>query len=564
MHRKSPASTDSGRNHAHRWLTLRLGAGIFVLGGFSWWALSAPDSLGPAHSIQAGWLILLLIFGATTALAGWLAARHGLTQRLEEARQTQLAIQELVGTWLWRTDSQHHLTLWRPPQHASAANWLDGPQLNEPLFQVFEVLEPTACPGVLQARLDARGPIHALRVARCGKTGSAAWRLQAVPLFDPHGTFLGHIGTADSLATAEQRQYDQALLQALWQDLPMAAVALQEDGPQWRIQACSHEAAQLLQWQPSPPTQGADWLGTLSAGSGALASALTRMAVGTPARVGDWQVAWRTFSVAGNDAPPGQLLLLHPANVEVAPPLAVEAHPDSAADHESFIYSVSHDLRAPLRVVDGFARILKEDYGRFLDRIGNDHLDRVLAASARMNSMIDALLALSRLQSQPLSLKPVDLSQLAGFILEDLQREAPDRNATLRVEPGLVVLGDPTLLRIAMENLLGNAWKYSSQSPQTQIEFRSETQADGRRILVVADQGAGFDMRFADRLFGVFQRLHSPKDFQGTGVGLASVRRILRRHGGDIWAESEVGKGARFYFTVGPLQPTPAAGRPSA
>jgi signal transduction histidine kinase len=219
------------------------------------------------------------------------------------------------------------------------------------------------------------------------------------------------------------------------------------------------------------------------------------------------------------------------------------------ADQESFIYSISHDLRAPIRVVDGFARILKEDYGRFLDRIGNDHVDRVLAAAARMNSMIDALLALSRLQSQPLQRQPVDLSQLAHYILEDLQREAPERESELRIEPGIVVQGDPTLLRIALENLLGNAWKYSGKCAHTQIDFRRESR-NGNATLMVGDNGAGFDMRFSDRLFGVFQRLHSAKDFQGTGVGLASVRRIVRRHGGDIWAESEVGQGARFYFTL--------------
>jgi len=230
---------------------------------------------------------------------------------------------------------------------------------------------------------------------------------------------------------------------------------------------------------------------------------------------------------------------------------AEEAVETDGEDQASFIYSISHDLRAPLRVVDGFARILKEDYGRFLDRIGNDHLDRVQAAAVRMNSMIDALLELSKLQSQPLLRRPVDLSQLAGFIVEDLQREAPERPCEVHIEPGIVAQGDPTLLRMALENLLGNAWKYSSQAPRTVISFHTEAATDGRRVLVVADQGAGFDMRFADRLFGVFQRLHSPKDFPGTGVGLASVRRILRRHGGDIWAESEVGKGARFYFTLG-------------
>ncbi|MET0383705.1 MAG: ATP-binding protein, partial [Burkholderiaceae bacterium] len=211
--------------------------------------------------------------------------------------------------------------------------------------------------------------------------------------------------------------------------------------------------------------------------------------------------------------------------------------------------TVSHDLRAPIRVVEVFARILNEDYGRFLDRIGNDHTDRILAAAARMNSMIDSLLALSRLQSQPIKRQPVDLSQLARYVVEDLRGDDPERDADIAIEPGLVIQGDPTLIRIAMENLVGNAWKYSSQSARTRIELKREL-LGGQPTYIVADGGAGFDMRFADRLFGVFQRLHSAKDFQGTGVGLASVRRIIRRHGGDIWAEAEVGKGAKFFFTI--------------
>ncbi|HSI57573.1 MAG TPA: ATP-binding protein, partial [Ideonella sp.] len=258
---------------------------------------------------------------------------------------------------------------------------------------------------------------------------------------------------------------------------------------------------------------------------------------------GDWTACVLPLG-DDNGGAAGRLLLLRPK--------AADVPADAAAVEEqaSFAYSVSHDLRAPIRVVEGFARILKEDYGRFLDRIGNDHVDRVLAAAARMNSMIDALLALSRLQSQPLTHKPVDLSQLATYIVEDLRRESPERAAEIHIEPGIIVSGDPTLLRIAMENLLGNAWKYSGQCALARLEFRRDI-LDGQRRLLVSDNGAGFDMRFADRLFGVFQRLHSPKDFAGTGVGLASVRRIVRRHGGDVWAEAEVGKGARFYFTLG-------------
>jgi signal transduction histidine kinase len=225
--------------------------------------------------------------------------------------------------------------------------------------------------------------------------------------------------------------------------------------------------------------------------------------------------------------------------------------PDGGAEAEtaSLVYTVSHDLRAPIRVVEGFTRIVKEDYGRQLDRVGNDHLDRVLAAGARMNQMIDAVLTMARLASQPLARQPVDLSQLASFIADDLMRAAPERQVEVSIEPGLRARGDPTLLRLVLENLLGNAWKYSAQNPRARIEFAA-TQADGRRIHVVRDNGAGFDMRAADRLFGLFQRLHSAKDFPGTGVGLASVRRIVQRHGGEVWAESEPGRGAAFYFTL--------------
>ena len=219
------------------------------------------------------------------------------------------------------------------------------------------------------------------------------------------------------------------------------------------------------------------------------------------------------------------------------------------SEQAAFSYTVTHDLRAPIRVVEGFARILKEDYGRVLDRIGNDHLDRVLAAAARMNSMIDALLTLANLSAQPLARQPVNLSQLAGFVIDDLRRGAPERQVEVEIAPGLVADGDPTLLRLVLENLLGNAWKYSARNAQARLQFNAAVQ-DGRQVFNVVDNGAGFDMRNADRLFGVFQRLHSANDFPGTGVGLASVKRIVRRHGGDIWAESEPGRGAQFHFTL--------------
>ena len=200
-------------------------------------------------------------------------------------------------------------------------------------------------------------------------------------------------------------------------------------------------------------------------------------------------------------------------------------------------------------MVEGFTRIVKEDYGRLLDRVGNDHLDRVLGAAARMNLMIDALLTLARLSSQPLARQPVNLSQLAGYVIDDLRRAAPEREAEIEIEPGLTTQGDPTLLRLVLENLLGNAWKYSARCARTRISL-TQVPHGNDTAFAVRDNGTGFDMRSADRLFGLFQRLHSASEFPGHGVGLASVRRIVRRHGGEIWAEAEAGRGAVFYFTL--------------
>ena len=210
---------------------------------------------------------------------------------------------------------------------------------------------------------------------------------------------------------------------------------------------------------------------------------------------------------------------------------ALERESESTtSESASFSFAVSHDLRAPVRVVEGFTRILKEDYGRHLDRVGNDHLDRVLGAAARMNHMIDAILTLARLSQQPLARQPVNLSQLAAYVVDEMRRNGPERAAEIEIEPGLSVNGDPTLLRLVLENLLGNAWKYTARTKKAHIVFQSESQ-QGRRVFVVRDNGAGFDMRSADRLFGLFQRLHSQNDFAGTGVGLASVKRIVVRHG---------------------------------
>ncbi len=216
---------------------------------------------------------------------------------------------------------------------------------------------------------------------------------------------------------------------------------------------------------------------------------------------------------------------------------------------DAFAYSVSHDLRAPLRSMDGFSQVLLEDYAAQLDEAGRDSLQRVRAASQRMATLIDDLLKLARVTRAEMRTEVVDLSGLAREIAAELQGMAPDRRVEFAIAPGLETQGDSRLLRVALENLLRNCWKYTARQPQPRIEFGlSET--NGGRVFVVRDNGAGFDMKYADKLFGVFQRLHSAAEFEGTGVGLATVRRIITRHGGRVWAEGAVDRGATFYFTL--------------
>ena len=216
---------------------------------------------------------------------------------------------------------------------------------------------------------------------------------------------------------------------------------------------------------------------------------------------------------------------------------------------DAFAYSVSHDLRAPLRSIDGFSQILLEDYSEKLDEAGRESLQRVRAASQRMGTLIDDLLKLARVTRAEIRTEDVDLSGMAREIVGELQRTTPERQVEFAIAPGLKARGDARLLRVALDNLLRNSWKYTAKQPAPRVEFRS-ADANGGKTFMVRDNGAGFDMKYADKLFGVFQRLHSAADFEGTGIGLATVRRIINRHGGRIWAEGAVDQGATFYFTL--------------
>jgi signal transduction histidine kinase len=227
----------------------------------------------------------------------------------------------------------------------------------------------------------------------------------------------------------------------------------------------------------------------------------------------------------------------------------------------AFAYSVSHDLRAPLRSIDGFSQILLEDKGEALGDDGRQHLERVRAAATRMGALIDDMLLLSRLTRDEMSPRSVDLTALARAVVDDLREREPQRTVEFESNGTLPARGDERLLRIALTNLLANAWKFTRGRDPAHVRFGLETRA-GEPVFFVKDDGVGFDMRYSQKLFGAFQRLHNTRDFEGTGIGLATVQRIVHRHGGRVWAESEVGKGATFYFTLPPADPAATEARP--
>jgi hypothetical protein len=221
----------------------------------------------------------------------------------------------------------------------------------------------------------------------------------------------------------------------------------------------------------------------------------------------------------------------------------------SNSELEAFAYSVSHDLRAPLRTIDGFSHALLEDYDDKLGVQGKDYLRRVRASTQRMAQLIDDILKLSRVTRSEMNIEKVNLTQIAWSIINELQKSQPERLINIKIAEGLEDTADPRLMRVALENLLSNAWKFTGKQSEAVIELGSRKEGE-KKVYFIRDNGAGFDMAYADKLFAPFQRLHTIEEYPGTGIGLATVRRIINRHGGSVWAEGQVDKGATFYFSL--------------
>jgi two-component system, NtrC family, sensor kinase len=216
---------------------------------------------------------------------------------------------------------------------------------------------------------------------------------------------------------------------------------------------------------------------------------------------------------------------------------------------EAFSYSVSHDLRAPLRSIDGFSEALVEDYGASLDETAQGYIRRIRTATQRMAQLIEDMLQLSRVSRAEVNRGSVDVSALAQGVAEELERQNPQRTVSVQIQPGLQADADHGLMKVLFENLLGNAWKFTQRAANPRIEVKTESRT-AETVFMVRDNGAGFDMAYAGQLFQPFQRLHTASDFPGTGIGLATVRRVVNHHGGRVWAEGAVGAGATVFFTI--------------
>lgn len=550
------------------------------------------ESLAPAANPHPAWLWLGgLVAGmlmAGIAACWWRAERRanrnagaladlaqvnaGLRQMVE-ARETQLAAHRQINGWVyWEQDAHGIYRVIDTGTDPSLARFRQllgvtretGIRVDEPArwHRTASLIERRQPFGELFSR-RALADGSEIEVEECGG-----------PRYDANGRFTGYAGLIRERRDmpASVSQFDLGALAAI----PLPVVILEARINQWRL-AWANAATSTLtglnalelgsidpqRWiVPDRTADGAarpSLAESLDAEQGCRlpAAILNRFGESTPAQLviepqpGPGGRPLRLALIDTISPECARLRMLAAGSEEARREQAARALEleVTARELESFSHTVSHDLRAPLRVVDGFGRILLEDFAKDMPEDARGHLERILAAAGRMNEMIDALLAMARISSQRVAPEPVDLSAIAHSVFDELRQLDPERRVRFEIVGRMQCRGDRILLRIVLENLLGNAWKYTSRRDEARIVFDSEL-VEGVTVYRVSDNGTGFDMSMAGDLFQIFRRLHSASEFEGTGIGLATVQRIIRRHGGRIWAESEHGAGARFSFTL--------------
>jgi len=544
-----------GRAHS-RWRLERLGADAtrIALGEYAW---QAGDHGRPA---------LVPIASALNRLASLLRSAESII--VDRDRQLT-TMRGLGAVSYWETDSHARYT--RLEYEASWPQRQRSKQVGQMQFDGARALDAARWDSACQA-IAQRRPFRDLPLARRDADNREVHLLESGdPWFAHDGSFIGYSGVARPLPVAMAAADDAIARLALeTSSEPTLLIAL--DGVIAAIRHANPAAQQLFEHNAS--ALEAQRLEALldtdqAADLAALCEALARQepmrrTLAVCNRFGERiEVLARLEPVP--DRPGLAVLALDPREAEIVRLRKHAADSEMLRERlsrqtqqldrltresEAFASRLSHDLRAPLHAVGGFARLLDEDQGARLDEAGREHLAHILTGCTRMENMIEAVLTLSRVERQRVISTPVDLGRIAREVLETLARQEPQRRVELRIGDALVSRGDPVLLRNLLENLLGNAWKYTAQTAQARISFDMSVDAMGRTVFSVSDNGVGFDMRHADRLFGLFQRLHPHDRFPGSGVGLATVKRIVEHHGGAIWAESAPGKGSRFCFTL--------------
>lgn len=546
--------------------------------------MTLPD----AFFAQAFYWTLVLMLAALAARFG--LALRGVRRDLESVAEpkrkspsptlnaTQLqALVELSADFFWQSDAEHHFTLFS--EGARARSLTLPPSLPELASAGGQwALFPDADPPAVAQLVQRHVPLRVTLRCRNTSDGVRFLELNGLPVFE-RGAFKGYQGVGRNITDRIEAQLQLQESRARYQEVidSVREVVFSSDAA--KRFTFLNQAWEKITGNPENESLGRPLLDFIHPDDRRVAEQeLDRLLAGKldayhgqvriPTR--DGEIRWVEITAHqvgkpydGDVALAGTLedissrkiaeMTLRNINYELEARVRMRTAELEASNREleAFSYSVSHDLRAPLRSIDGFARILEEDLGERLDSEGADHLERIRKAAGRMAQLIDNLIELARLTRHAVKKENVNLSELAVQIIDELKDEEPDRVVEVSVTSDLMVTADRTLMHVVLDNLLRNAWKFSSREEVTRVSFHANRSGE-RRVFCVSDNGVGFDMAFATHLFRAFHRLHDTTDFPGTGIGLANVQRIIQRHGGKIWAESAPGRGARFYFTLDP------------
>ena len=540
------------------------------------WMRQLPTRYMPALALAVGAIFSLLLAGLYLALARSQSRAERLALRMtNDLRQSERrlsALAEMSSDWFWETDINDRFT--RIAGASTNKNMLPAADILGK--SRWEVIPPSETPEQIAAhrqRLMAREPFD-IELRLPDADGRAQWlRICGAPRYDENGNFIGYHGTAQDISAAkwavENIRLEHVFRQTIIESIPGMFYLLDPAGRMllWNrnfetVSGYSGDeithmnALDFFDAEHQPLMK--ERIETVFLRGEAMADApfVTKSGARIPYYFTGLRMAQEdrpTLIGIGIDISEEKKAqqMMRDINETLEQRVRERTAELEASNQEleAFSYSVSHDLRAPLRALDGFSHLLVEDYAEQLGAEGRSHIKRIRSASQRMGKLIDDLIDLARASRQELNRSSVDLSELANEIRQELQEQTPERKVTWLISDGLTVNADPVQLKLVLENLLRNAWKFSLEQAESRIEFGRLDNA-AWPTFYVRDNGAGFEMTYIDKLFKPFQRLHDLKRFEGTGIGLAIVQRILRRHGGRIWAESAPDAGATFYFTI--------------